>query len=80
MPKKNSEYPLGYSLFDFCIRKKKGGDLLSHKCSTIGAVGLNFSVRNGKRWNTYAITTIIFSVSIAHEIHIELLTYIFCKK
>ena len=28
--------------------------------STIGAEGLNFSVRNGKRWNTLAITTIIF--------------------
>ncbi len=28
---------------------KKGNDLLSHKCSTIGANGLNFSVRNGKR-------------------------------
>ena len=26
-------------------------------CSTIGAVGLNFSVRNGKRWDTDAITT-----------------------
>jgi len=25
-------------------------------CSTIGASGLNFSVRNGKRWNTTAIT------------------------
>ena len=25
--------------------------------STIGAVGLNFSVRNGKRWNTNAIAT-----------------------
>ena len=25
--------------------------------STIGAVGLNFSVRNGKRWNPDAITT-----------------------
>ena len=24
-------------------------------CSTIGAVGLNFSVRNGKRWNHNAI-------------------------
>ena len=28
---------------------KKGDDLLFHKCSTIGANGLNFSVRNGKR-------------------------------
>jgi len=25
--------------------------------STIGAVGLNFSVRNGKRWNPDTITT-----------------------
>ena len=39
---------------------KKGGDLLSHFRSTIGAEGLNFSVRNGKRWNTLAITTCIF--------------------
>ena len=26
-------------------------------CSTIGASGLNFSVRNGKRWDPAAITT-----------------------
>ena len=26
-------------------------------CSTIGVSGLNFSVRNGKRWNPTAITT-----------------------
>ena len=39
-----------------CI--KKGGDLLSRLMdSTIGATGLNFSVRNGKRWNPGAITT-----------------------
>ena len=39
-----------------CI--KKGGDLLSRLVdSTIGATGLNFSVRNGKRWNPGAITT-----------------------
>ena len=36
---------------------KVGDDLLSHNCSTIGAVGLNFSVRNGKRWNPDAIVT-----------------------
>ena len=29
-------------------------------CSTIGASGLNFSVRNGKRWDTTAITTWLF--------------------
>ena len=39
--------------------KKDGGDLLSRLRSTIGAVGLNFSVRNGKRWNTNAIATIM---------------------
>ena len=36
---------------------ENGGYLLSHKRSTIGAVGLNFSVRNGKRWNPDTITT-----------------------
>ncbi len=39
-------------------KEKRGGDLLSHFRSTIGAHGLNFSVRNGKRWNPVAITTI----------------------
>ena len=32
---------------------------LPRVCSTIGADGLNFSVRNGKRWNPDAITAII---------------------
>ena len=27
------------------------------RCSTIGALGLNFSVRDGKRWNPKAIAT-----------------------
>ena len=36
---------------------QNGSDLLSHLGSTIGAVGLNFSVRNGKRWNPDAIAT-----------------------
>ena len=34
---------------------KNGGDLLSHFRSTIGAAGLNFSVRNGKRWDPSAV-------------------------
>jgi hypothetical protein len=47
---------LDYSKALIC---KVGGDLLSHilLCSTIGAGGLNFSVRNGKRWNPSAIAT-----------------------
>ena len=36
-----------------------GGYLLSHFRSTIGVVRLNFSVRNGKRWNPHAITTLV---------------------
>ena len=32
---------------------------LPHLCSTIGAIRLNFSVRNGKRWNPHAITTLV---------------------
>ena len=38
---------------------KTGGDLLSRLVgSIIGADGLNGSVRNGKRWNPVAITTV----------------------
>ena len=33
-------------------------------CSTIGASGLNFSVRNGKRWDPTAITTWCISFSL----------------
>ena len=32
-------------------------------CSTIGAGGLNFSVRNGKRWDPAAITTYIWGLT-----------------
>ena len=31
----------------------------TRSCSTIGAIGLNFSVRNGKRWIPNAITALI---------------------
>ena len=36
-----------------------GGYLLSHFRSTIGVVRLNFSVRNGKRWDPHAMTTLL---------------------
>ena len=37
-----------------------GGDyLLSHFRSTIGVVRLNFSVRNGKRWDPHTIITLV---------------------
>ena len=47
---------------------KGGGDLLSHnKCSTIGAKGLNFSVRYGKRWIPLAITALSLKTSRIRE-------------
>ncbi len=40
--------------------RKEGGYLLSRFAgSTIGAGGLNFSVRDGKRWDTAAIATMM---------------------
>ena len=38
----------------------RGGYLLSHFRSTIGVTRLNFSVRNGKRWDPRAIATLVF--------------------
>ena len=38
---------------------ERGGCLLSHFRSTIGAAGFNFSVRNGKRWNPRAIAALV---------------------
>ena len=39
------------------FKKKAASYSPALHCSTIGAGGLNFSVRNGKRWDTAAITT-----------------------
>lgn len=39
----------------------RGDYLLSHFRSTIGVVRLNFSVRNGKRWNPHAIITFLIN-------------------
>ena len=52
----NTRSPRATSLHGGSRSKKDGGDLLSRLAgSTIGAGGLNFSVRNGKRWNPAAI-------------------------
>ena len=42
---------------DSTLKKKAASYSPALHCSTIGAGGLNFSVRNGKRWNPAAITT-----------------------
>ena len=46
------------SFFKDSFFLKDGDYLLSHLRSTIGVVGLNFSVRNGKRWDPNAIVTL----------------------
>ena len=59
--KYKKEFPrsgLSRAAGELLLIPKKGGDLLSRGLgSTIGASGLNFSVRNGKRWDTGAIAT-----------------------
>ena len=45
--------------------KKGGGYLLSRLRSIISVIGLNCSVRNGKRWNPDAITTLYLSFRIS---------------
>ena len=59
-------------------------------CSTIGASGLNFSVRNGKRWDPTAITTwcLVFSSQVCFSWRVDcwlvdklsvlLIVYCFC--
>ena len=50
---------------------KSGGYLLSHLRSTIGAGGLNFSVRDGKRWDPAAITALnMFQVKSASPVRV----------
>ena len=41
----------------FLLKKVAASYSPALHCSTIGASGLNFSVRNGKRWDPAAITT-----------------------
>ena len=54
------------SFEDICLQSsldcKSGGYLLSHLRSTIGVIGLNCSVRDGKRWIPNAIATLIISL------------------
>ena len=58
---KKSSVPRGLSQGTELIQV--GGDLLSRFRSTIGAGGLNFSVRNGKRWGPAAIAAFSFLAS-----------------
>ena len=41
----------------------RGGYLLSRFRSIIGVAGLNFSVRDGKRWGPRAMATLVLSLS-----------------
>ena len=55
----------GYNRRRTLLTKKAATYSPAFHRSTIGASGLNFSVRNGKRWNPAAMTT-LFSLSIPY--------------
>ena len=54
-PSKHNKAPSLFRVSRLVVKWRR--PTLPRVCSTIGAVGLNFSVRNGKRWNPVAITT-----------------------
>ena len=58
-PQKKTAVPLlgPQSRMYYLYKKKAASYSPALHCSTIGADGLNFSVRNGKRWDPDAITT-----------------------
>ena len=71
-PRQKENKKRGYPRLDRNILSylKKGGYLLSRFAgSTIGVSGLNFPVRNGKRWDTAAIATIISDSGIHDTQH-----------
>ena len=49
--------PGNIAILGTVVKKKAASYSPTLHCSTIGASGLNFSVRNGKRWDPAAITT-----------------------
>ena len=51
----------------FSVRKVAASYSPALHCSTIGAGGLNFSVRNGKRWDPAAITTWLKVIDNIHK-------------
>ena len=55
--KKETPKRVLWSLWTILVWKEAATYSPALHCSTIGASGLNFSVRNGKRWNPTAITT-----------------------
>ena len=57
MPNIKEKSLQGFSVLKASIWKKAATYSPALHCSTIGASRLNFSVRNGKRWNPAAITT-----------------------
>ena len=55
-----------------CVPPLGGDYLLSHFRSTIGVAGLNFSVRNGKRWIPRAVITLVSSLTSGCALFAEL--------
>ena len=55
-PQNSKRHPRNYPRVPLLV-KKAATYSPALRCSTIGAPGLNFSVRDGKRWNTGAKAT-----------------------
>ena len=53
----NEKTPSSKGIWGFCLKKKAATYSPALHCSTIGDGGLNFSVRDGKRWDPAAIAT-----------------------
>ena len=55
----NKSFPNFYAQETLSVKEKRRLPTLPRVCSTIGAGGLNCSVRNGKRWDPATIATLM---------------------
>ena len=56
---KKKSFPNFYAQETLSVKEKRRLPTLPRVCSTIGAGGLNCSVRNGKRWDPATIATLM---------------------
>ena len=84
--KKETPKRVLWSLWTILVWKEAATYSPALHCSTIGASELNFSVRNGKRWDLTAITTwnglwrICTQAKQDNELNIQLKLWTFLKK
>ena len=69
--KKETPKRVLWSLWTILVWKEAATYSPALHCSTIGASGLNFSVRNGKRWSPTAITAWSYFLSRLRRRHVS---------